>query len=135
MNLMKKTIVSHLLFALPMTLAFAVGSGATLHSSIARADDASCGSKENPCPLQKWMRQNMAPALAAGDNAGLATALDKVAANSPDASWATWSQFAKQGADAAKKGDTAGAKAACKSCHDAYKDKYKAQYRMKAPPH
>jgi len=130
---MKRTKFWSLLLVAPMAVAVTLGVS-SLHSKVARADDASCGTKENPCPLQKWMRQNMAPALAAGDNAGLATALDKVAANSPDGSWATWSSYAKQGSDAAKKGDLTAAKAACKSCHDAYKDKYKAQYRMKAPP-
>ena len=130
----KLRVSSHVLLAAPLAFAMAFAAASSFHVPLAHADDASCGSKENPCPLQKWMRQNMAPALAAGDNAGLAASFDKVAANSPDASWATWSQFAKQGSDAAKKGDTAGAKAACKSCHDAYKDKYKSQYRMKSPP-
>ena len=125
---------SHVLLVAPLAFALAFGAAASIHVPLAHADDASCGSKENPCPLQKWMRQNMAPALAAGDNAGLAASFDKVAASSPDASWSTWSQFAKRGSDAAKKGDAAAAKAACKSCHEAYKDKYKAQYRMKAPP-
>jgi hypothetical protein len=129
---MKQTGLWNLMLAAPLLAA--VGLGAiTIQMKVARADD-SCGSKENPCPLQKWMRQNMAPALAAGDSAGLAVALDKVAKNSPDASWATWATFSKQGSDAAKKGDLAGAKAACKGCHDAFKDKYKAQYRTKLPP-
>lgn len=97
----------------------------------ATADTAACGSKDNPCPLQKWMRANMGPALAANDMPALAKALDQSASYSPDASW-TWAKMAKDGADAARKGDVAGAKAACKSCHDAYKDKYKAQFRAKA---
>src|SRR5512135_1592961 len=114
---MKKTNMSsslraHVLLVAPLAFALSFAAASSIHVRLAHADDASCGSKENPCPLQKWMRQNMAPALAAGDNAGLAGAFDKVAANSPDASWATWSQFAKRGSDAAKKGDTAGAKAA-----------------------
>ncbi|MEO7111795.1 MAG: hypothetical protein ABI183_15240 [Polyangiaceae bacterium] len=122
----------HLILAAPLLAAVTLGA-TTLPTRVAFADD-SCGSKENPCPLQKWMRQNMAPALAAGDNAGLAAALDKVTKISPDASWTTWSTLAKQGSDAAKRGDLAGAKASCKGCHDAYKDKYKSQYRTKAPP-
>ena len=101
--------------------------------SAASADDATCGSKENPCPLQKWMRANMGAALAAGDLPTLAKSLDKTAALSPDPSW-TWTAIAKAGADAARKGDTAGAKAACKGCHDAYKDKYKSQFRARAVP-
>jgi hypothetical protein len=103
--------------------------------SIATADDAAaCGSKENPCPLQKWMRANMGAASAGGDTAGLAKGFDKVATASPDATWTTWATIAKQGSEAAKKGDLPGAKAACKACHDAYKDKYKAQYRMRPAP-
>ncbi len=125
----------NVLLSMPLVAAVTVAtSGTTLIPiRVARADDT-CGSKENPCPLQKWMRQNMAPALAAGDNAGLAAALDKVAKISPDPSWSTWSALSKQGSNAAKKGDLAGIKASCKGCHDAYKDKYKAQYRTKAPP-
>jgi hypothetical protein len=132
---MKKSNLWNVMLAAPLLAAVALGAvgATTIHMKVARADDA-CGGKTNPCPLQRWMRQNMAPAVAAGDNAGLAAALDKVAATSPDASWSTWSTISKQGSDAAKKGDLAGAKAACKSCHDAYKDKYKAQYRLKAPP-
>lgn len=99
----------------------------------ALADGAECGSKENPCPLQKWMRANLGTPLAAGDTAALATNLKKVAASSPEASW-TWSKIASDGAAAAAKGDLGGAKASCKSCHDAYKDQYKQKYRMKAPP-
>jgi hypothetical protein len=106
----------------------------------ASADDASCGSKENPCPLQKWMRQNMAAAMSSGDMAALATAFDKVAKIAPDATWngadpkANWDAIAKAGLAAAKANDAAGAKAACKACHDGYKDKYKAQYRTKPVP-
>ena len=92
---------------------------------------ASCGTSDNPCPLQKWMRANMGAALAAADTDALAKALDHVAGLSPDPSWATWSQFAKQGSTAAAAKDMNGVKASCKSCHDAYKDKYKAQYRAK----
>lgn len=101
--------------------------------SSASADDAVCGSKENPCPLQKWMRANIGAALAAGDLPTLAKSLDKAATLSPDPSW-NWAAIAKAGADAARKGDLAGAKASCKSCHDSFKDKYKAQFRAKAVP-
>ncbi len=102
--------------------------------SIATADDAACGSKDNPCPLQKWMRANLGAPSAGGDTAGLAKGFDKLATTSPDPTWSTWSTIAKQGSDAAKKGDLVGAKAACKACHDAYKDKYKAQYRTRPAP-
>src|ERR1700722_10036467 len=71
----------------------------------ATADAAACdGTKENPCPLQKWMRANMGAPSAAGDNAALATAYDKVIAMLPDPSWATkpdgtgWVDISKAGA-------------------------------------
>jgi hypothetical protein len=96
----------------------------------ARADDTACGTKDNPCPLQKWMRANMGPAMVANDMGALAKALDHSATFIPDPSW-TWAKIAKDGADAARKGDTAAVKATCKSCHEAYKDKYKTQFRTR----
>jgi hypothetical protein len=93
---------------------------------------AACGTMDNPCPLQKWMRANMGTPLASGDTDALGKALDHAATLSPDATWTTWAQIAKQGSTAAAAKDMNGVKAACKSCHDAYKDKYKAQYRSKA---
>ena len=97
----------------------------------AAAQDNACGTKENPCPLQKWMRANMGPAMAASDLPGLTKALEKAATFAPDPSW-EWASIAKAGAEAAKKGDLAGVKASCKSCHDKYKDPYKSKFRTKA---
>jgi hypothetical protein len=115
------------------------GAAALAAAPSASADDA-CGSKENPCPLQKWMRQNMAPANASGDMAALGANFDKLAKLSPDPKWngadakTNWDGIAKAGVAAAKANDAAGVKAACKACHDGFKDKYKAQYRTKAVP-
>lgn len=101
--------------------------------AVATADGPECGSKENPCPLQKWMRANLGTPLAGGDTAALAAGLNKVAAASPDASW-NWSKIANDGAAAAAAGDVPGAKAACKSCHDAYKGPYKERFRTRPAP-
>ncbi len=116
-----------------------LGAAAIAASPTPASADGACGSKENPCPLQKWMRANMGAALAANDTAGLAKALETIAAASPDPGWnadATngWSALAKAGAAAAKKGDIPGAKASCKGCHNGFKDKYKAQYRNRPAP-
>ena len=92
---------------------------------------AACGTSDNPCPLQKWMRANMGAPLASGDTAALGKALDHAATLSPDPTWTTWSQFAKQGSTAAAAKDLNGVKASCKSCHDAFKDKYKSQFRAR----
>jgi cytochrome c553 len=91
----------------------------------------SCGTTDVPCPLQKWMRANMGAPLAAGDTDSLGKAFDRVPTFSPDASWAAWAQSASAGSTAARNKDMAGVKAACKSCHDAFKDKYKAQFRTR----
>ena len=104
--------------------------------SVAVADNA-CGTKENPCPLQKWMRQNMAPANASGDMPALAAALDKAAGFAPDPSWngkdakTNWDAIAKAGAAAARANDASAVKAACTGCHNGYKDKYKENLRTK----
>jgi len=95
------------------------------------AQAAACGTSDNPCPLQKWMRSNMGAPMAAGDMESLGRAFDHAATLSPDPSWTTWAQFAKQGSTAAAAKDTAAVKAACKACHDGYKDKYKSQYRTR----
>ncbi len=116
--------------------AAAVGAAPTLAS----ADDASCGSKENPCPLQKWMRQNMASAMSSGDMAALATAFEKSEKFAPDPKWngpdpkQHWDAMSKAGIAAAKANDAAGVKAACKGCHDVYKSKYKEQFRTRPVP-
>jgi hypothetical protein len=105
----------------------------------AAADDA-CGAKENPCPLQKWMRQSIAAANASGDMATLASDFDKLSKITPDPKWmgadakANWDAISKAGQAAAKANDPAAVKAACKSCHDVFKEKYKAQFRLKPPP-
>ena len=54
----------------------AAGFALTL-PTLASADGAACGTKENPCPLQKWMRANMGAPMAASDMATLAKSLDQ----------------------------------------------------------
>ncbi len=88
-----------------------------------------CGNKgQPPCPTQRWMKSNMAPAAASGDAPELAKLLDYVAAHAP-AGMPNWASIAKAGASKARAGDVEGAKASCKTCHDQYKAKYKAEVR------
>jgi hypothetical protein len=117
-----------------MAASLAFGAGLAFAPSIASADGAACGAKTNPCPLQKWMQDNIGSKMADGNMAAVATGLDKAATLSPDASWGDWATYAKAGADAARKNDTPGVKAACKNCHDKYKQQYKDKYRTKAVP-
>jgi cytochrome c553 len=77
------------------------------------------------------MRGNVALPLAANKLSDLADGLDRTARLSPDMAWASWSTIASKGAAAARNGDIAGARASCKSCHDAWREAYKAKFRTR----
>jgi hypothetical protein len=80
-------------------------------------------------PLGKWMKPNMGAPLAGQDFAILQKSFEFVASKPPAAGdYPQWSTFAKSGGAAAGKEDLAGVKAACKQCHDAYKEKYKKEF-------
>lgn len=98
--------------------------------------EGTCGAKGQPsCPLQGWMEKNMDPAVEKNDAKALAAAFEKAAGFAPDPKWNegadSWSKISKDGAAAAKSGDIAAAKKLCKSCHKAWRDKYKAEHRTK----
>jgi hypothetical protein len=65
-----------------------------------------------------------------GDLPSLATALDKIVGFAPPG-FPNWASIAKDGAAAARSGDLAAAKASCRTCHDQYKQKYKAEIRAR----
>ncbi len=110
----------------PKASASAPAGGA--HPELAAAN-AVCGVKPQPdCPLQAWMKANTNSAVASSDLPALAIALDKTVALGP-AGYTNWASIAKDGAKAAKAGDLTGAKASCRTCHDQYKAKYKADLR------
>ena len=99
------------------------------------AQSGECGKPgQPPCPLQDWMRKNVAAALAANDAEALSSALEKAAKLAPDPAWASWGTAASSGAAAAKNGDIAGARAACKTCHDAWRTTYREQFRTRPIP-
>ena len=112
----------------------AAAIASTPHTAVA---DKMCGPRDNPCPMQKWMRMKLVAANAAGDMTALAAGLDKAATLSPDPSWngtdpdQSWDAISKVGAAAARANDPAKVKAACKACHDAWKDKYKESFRTR----
>lgn len=104
-----------------------------------KAEDAKCGEKGQPdCPLQGWMEKNLQDPFDAKDLKGVAAGLEKASAFAPDPSWndgdTGWSKIAKEGAAAAKAGDSEGAQKACKTCHKAWRSKYKKEFRTKAVP-
>jgi len=112
-----------------------VAAAALIQQPTAQAGGA-CGEKGQPsCPLQGWMEKNMDPPVEKEDAKALAAAFEKSAALVPDPKWNEgdngWAKLAREGAAAAKSGDIAAAKKLCKSCHKAWRDKYKAEFRTK----
>lgn len=96
---------------------------------------ATCGTPGlPPCPLQAWMRQRIAGPLASNDMASLAAGLDAAARFSPDPAWTQWARYANEGAAAARQGDVATARRACKACHGHYRAEYRARYRDRPLP-
>jgi hypothetical protein len=84
---------------------------------------------EPTTPLGKWMKPNMGAPLAGQDFGALQKSFDVVAAKPPPTGdYSRWAAIAKAGSAAAAKEDVAGSKAACKQCHDAYKEKYKKDF-------
>jgi cytochrome c556 len=105
----------------------------------AQAEDAKCGEKGQPsCPLQGWMEKNVGDPMDAKDLAKVAASLEKVATFAPNPKWnegeTGWAKIAKAGAAAAKAGDAAATGAACKSCHKAWRNQYKKEFRMRPVP-
>jgi hypothetical protein len=98
-----------------------------------------CGEKGQPrCPLQGWMEDHLQSALDKEDLPTLARALGRVASFVPDPSWNAgaqgWSVIANSGVDAAKRGDSAATRLACKTCHKAWRSKYKDAFRQRVLP-
>jgi hypothetical protein len=108
---------------LPVTLALAIAAAA-----------GSAAAGEAKTPLGKWMKPNMGAPLAGEDYATLQKSLELVASKPPSADYANWASISKAGAAAAAKQDLAGVKAACKQCHDQYKQKYIAEFPSRAFP-
>lgn len=99
-----------------------------------------CGGDGQPhCPLQQWMEDNVTPAVEAGDVARVGAALTKIATFAPAPAWnaetPSWRGIAEAGAARAAAGDMRGARAACKQCHQAFKERYRAEFRTRPVPH
>jgi hypothetical protein len=101
---------------LPLAVAFALAAGFALAG-------------EPATPLGKWMKPNMGAPLAGQDFAALQKAFDLVAGKPPPgADYPKWEATSREGSTAAGKQDLAGVKAACKHCHEPYKEKYKKDF-------
>jgi hypothetical protein len=74
------------------------------------------------------MKSNTSPAMTAQDFGALATALEKIVSFAP-AGYTNWVSISKDGADAARAQTLDGVKAACRGCHNQYKEKYRKEMR------
>ena len=98
-----------------------------------------CGEAGQPkCPLDAWMEENVEPAAERGDLPRLAELYTKMAGFAPDASWNTgatsWRAISEAAAEKARAGDMRGARSACKSCHQAWRSRYRAEFRGRTLP-
>lgn len=90
---------------------------------------------EPKTPLGKWMKPNMGAPLAGQDFDALKKAFDLVAGKPPPGEdYPKWAATAQEGSAAAAKQDLAGVKAACKHCHEPYKEKYQKDFVDRAFP-
>jgi cytochrome c553 len=84
------------------------------------------------------MEENLQHAVEADDLPAVARGLTRAATFVPDPSWNAgeqgWATVAKAGAAAATAGDLAAAKQTCKTCHKAWRSKYKEQFRKRPVP-
>jgi hypothetical protein len=75
------------------------------------------------------MEDHLQAALDKSDLAALEKGLTQAARFAPDPSWENadngWTKLSKAGATAAASGDLATVKQTCKSCHKAWRSKYK----------
>jgi cytochrome c556 len=120
-------------FAIVLSFAAVVTGLALAPQRGAKADEA-CGEKGQPhCPLQGWMEKNMQEPFDKKDLKAVAVALEKTAKFVPSPKWnegATgWTKLAMDGAAAAKAGDFNAAQNSCKSCHKAWRNQYKKEFR------
>ena len=119
----------------PAREAAAVGEARTAAPALASAAppaSAACGDKPlPPCPLAAWMKANAAPAIVGQDFDALAVVLAKIAGFAP-ADYPNWASIADDGSHAAQVQSLDAVKAACRSCHTQYRERYKRERRDRA---
>jgi len=113
------------------------GSGASA-SVLVKAPKAvaavACGDKPAPaCPLAAWMKANATPAITTQDYDALADVLDKTVALAPPG-YVNWASIARDGAAAARVQSLDAVKASCRSCHNQFRGRYKAEMRARPLP-
>ena len=114
----------------------AVAASMGFVSTGVQAKGTECGGPgQRACPLQHWMRVNVAVPVAKNDLPALAEALEKIRELNPrPKKWGNWDKIARDGAKAAREGKRRRAKSACGRCHGVYRRQYNAQFRHRAIP-
>jgi hypothetical protein len=74
------------------------------------------------------MKANTGAAMSTRDFAALASALEQAAGFAPPG-YPNWASIGKDGASAAQVENLDAVKAACRSCHSQYKERYKTEMR------
>jgi hypothetical protein len=113
-----------------VVVAGVVGAAALPSEAIAVGQ---CDGTTKPCPLQKWMRDNVGTPMASGELATIAKSMEK-ARTFGGPGMKDWDKLAKKTSDDAKANKTDDVKADCKACHDAYKAAYKADVALRNKP-
>jgi len=84
------------------------------------------------------MERNTQQAVENQDLPALTRALTRIAGMAPERAWdqgpTGWRAIAEQGAQAAQSGDFRGARASCKQCHNAWRERYRREYRLRPVP-
>jgi hypothetical protein len=90
-----------------------------------------CGAPgRRPCPMQGFMRDQLARPYAERDFDALSANLARLGRLNPDpADWRDWSRFAVEAVRAARAHDEAETLKACSSCHRSYRSQYLARFR------
>jgi len=104
-------------------LALACGLAATFGA-------ADAGAVKNPLLLNLMKR--IEGYSNAGNMKATSQLLGMIRSMGPD-EYDRWAAIAEKGRAAAAAGDASGARAACRSCHDAYREQYRNKYGSKAP--
>ena len=81
--------------------------------------------------MQAWMQKNAQPAMQSNDAAKVGAVLEQIAKMTPPGAYPKWEKISIDGAAAGKSGDFGAAKASCRTCHEEYKAKYKADDRAR----
>jgi hypothetical protein len=107
-------------------------SNLPLVSLLFAAASFAAGAEAAPDASLKDVMKKMQAQVLNGDAKPLSAMFDATNAKAK-AEFADWNTLVAKGKAAAEKGDLDGAKAVCKSCHDAYRNDYKTKYGSKAP--